>query len=194
MSHALNIHDGLGIIARDPALGILLAYGSTVPAGGVPGYAPGCRFIKTNGDSIGTVDYINIGSKTSANFVSVGLMGAIYINYVFGETTPIDAPFFVADRRYLLQALTARILVAGTDPSAVTAQIRKAASGTAISAGTLLHSGTINLKGAVDTNQTLTLVTGTANLTISINNAIGLDVTGTTTAARGVVGVLLLPY
>lgn len=69
MSHALNIHDGLGIIARDPALGILHAYGSTVPAAATEGYAPGCLFIKTNGTTYANVAYINVGTKASSSFV-----------------------------------------------------------------------------------------------------------------------------
>lgn len=72
MSHHLNIHDGTGIIARDPNQGILLAYGSTVPASGRVGYAPGAKFIKTNGTTLATVTYVNIGTKASSNFVSEG--------------------------------------------------------------------------------------------------------------------------
>lgn len=73
MSHHLNIHDGTGIIARDPNQGILLAYGSTVPASGRVGYAPGCKFIRTaSGGTLATVTYVNIGSRASANFVSEG--------------------------------------------------------------------------------------------------------------------------
>lgn len=70
MSHAINLHDGSGIEITDPSLGILLAYGSTVPSGA--GYAPGCRFIKTNANSIATAAYVNVGTKASASFVSEG--------------------------------------------------------------------------------------------------------------------------
>lgn len=191
MSHALNIHDGLGIIAKDPSVGILQAYGNTVP-GAVAGYAPGCQFHKTNGSTIGTVLYINIGTKASANFVSAGMAAAISVNYVYGDATPIDAPFFVADRIYTLQSIIVRPIVAGTDAGAVTGQIRKAASTGVLSSGVVMHSGTINLKGTIDVNQTLTLLTGAA-VTVQAGTSIGLDVTGTTTAARGVVSLLLLP-
>ena len=87
MSHALNIHDGLGVIARDPGLGILLAYGSTVPANGVAGYAPGSKFIKTNGTSASTVEFVNLGTKASASFASSGLQStspSIGIGYATG--------------------------------------------------------------------------------------------------------------
>jgi hypothetical protein len=86
MSHALNIHDGLGIIARDPGLGILLAYGSTVP-GAVPGYAPGCKFLKTNGTTASTVQFVNVGTKASATFIASGLQSTsptIGIGYATG--------------------------------------------------------------------------------------------------------------
>lgn len=72
MSRAINIHDGLGQIAKDPALGILLAYGSTVPTDASVGYAPGCKFIKTNGTSLSTTTYVNVGTKASSAFVTDG--------------------------------------------------------------------------------------------------------------------------
>lgn len=68
MSHALNIHDGLGFIAVDPSLGVLLAYGNTVPASASVGYAPGCHFVKTDGTTMANSVYINLGTKASSNF------------------------------------------------------------------------------------------------------------------------------
>lgn len=191
MSHALNIHDGLGVIARDPSAGILLAYGGTVP-GAVAGYAPGCQFIKTNGTTIGGLEYVNLGTKASANFVAASLAAAISVSFIYGEATALDQPFFIADRPYTVQSINARILVAGSDASAVTGQIRKVANGTALASGTAMHSGTIDLKGTINTNQALTLAAAPAT-TLSAAAAIGLDVTGVTTAARGVVTMLLLP-
>lgn len=72
MSHAIRVHDGLGQIAVDPALGILIAYGSTVPTDASVGYAPGCKFIKTNGTSLATTTYVNVGTKASCTFVTDG--------------------------------------------------------------------------------------------------------------------------
>jgi hypothetical protein len=191
MSHALNIHDGLGIIAKDPSNGILLAYGNTVP-GAVAGYAPGCKFIKTNGNSLGTVEFINVGTKASASFVRAGLSGAVLVPFNYGETTPLDAAIVTVDRSYIVQSIIARPLVIGADVGAVTAQIRKAPSATAIASGTALHTGTIDLKGTINTNQVLTLA-ATAVITLAAGDSIGLDVTGVTTSARGIVSVLLLP-
>ena len=117
----------------------------------------------------------------------------VVVNFVYGEATPIDAAFFVADRAYRVHKIIARPLVVGSDGSAVTAEVRKAPSGTASASGTVLHSGTIDLKGTINTNQTLTLSATTADLSLAAGDALCLDVTGTTTAARGVVTVVLLP-
>lgn len=104
-----------------------------------------------------------------------------------------DDTFFVAIRRYRVIGITARIEVTGTDAGAVTAAIKKAASGTDIASGTALHTGTIDLKGTVNTNQTLTLSATSSDLDIAAGTSIGIDLTGTMTAARGVVTVLLAP-
>lgn len=191
MSKGLNLHTGDGIIAKDPNKGILHAYGDVIPTG--PGYAPGCKFLKTNGNSIGTVEYVNVGTRLAANFVSSGLGGAVSVPYVYGDAAAIDGAFWTADRSYLLLSIIARITVAGTDAGAVTAQVRKTNNGVTIASGAALHSGTINLKGTVDTNQIMTLSTTPGITTIADRWSIGLDVTGVTTAARGVVSLLLLP-
>jgi len=68
MSKGLNIHDGTGIIARDPGQGILHAYGTTVPTDATTGYAPGCLFIKTNGTTGVTINYVNTGTLASCVF------------------------------------------------------------------------------------------------------------------------------
>lgn len=116
-----------------------------------------------------------------------------FVSFVYGEATPIDAPFFVATRTMRVAAITARPLVVGSDAGAVTAVIKKAASGTAIASGTALHSSSINLKGTANANQALTLSTTDSDLQIAAGTCIGIDVTGTTTDARGVVTVELLP-
>lgn len=73
MSHGLNIHDGTGIIARDPGLGILMAYGNAAPSDAAAGYALGCLFLRTGGSSEANILYVNVGSITSANFDAVDL-------------------------------------------------------------------------------------------------------------------------
>jgi len=105
----------------------------------------------------------------------------------------VDTPFFVADRTYVVASIQLRLEVAGSAGGAVTCQIRKAPSGTAIASGTLLHSGTGNLKGTAATNQTLTLSTVDSDVNIPSGTCIGFDLTGVSTAAKGCVTVLLIP-
>lgn len=116
--------------------------------------------------------------------------GSIPVSF-FYEATVADSSFFVADRAYRVKSIVGCVEVVGTDAGAVTAVIRKAPSATDIAAGTALHSGTFNLKGTVDTNQTLTLSTTDADLSIASGDRIGFDLTGVPTAARGFVTVLL---
>lgn len=189
MSKGLNLHTGDGMIAKDATGGILIAYGNNIPALNTPGYAPGCRFIRVSGNSIGTLDFINIGTRAACNFVSGGLNGAISVSFVYGEGTVIDAPIFVADRAYTLLSIIARPTIAGTDAGAVTAILRRAASGVGIGSGTSLHSGTINLKGTIEVNQIMPITVSA----IPIGVSIGIDVSGVPTAARGIVSLLLLP-
>lgn len=192
MSHAIRLHDGTGEIALDPAAGILLAYGSTVPSDNAVGYAPGCHFLKTNGTGLSSTMYVNIGTKAACNFDQMGLGGAIVATCLYGEATALDGAFFVANRAYQVQSIVGRPLVAGTG-GAATAEIRKAPSGTASASGTVLHTGTYDLVGTINTNQTLTLSTTAATILLAAGDSLCLDVTGTTTSARGVISVLLLP-
>lgn len=99
----------------------------------------------------------------------------------------VDKVFFVAARPLRVVSIIARPEAAGTDAGAVTAAIKKAASATAIGSGTALHTGTINLKGTAATNQSLTLTDSAVE--VAAGSAIGIDFTGTLTAAAGVVTV-----
>lgn len=51
-----------------PARGHLIAAGDTVPTDGDDGYCPGCLFFHMDGSGNGAVLYVNVGTKTSANF------------------------------------------------------------------------------------------------------------------------------
>ena len=48
--------------------GILLAYGTTVPADNATGYSPGCIFIHVDGSSASDLVFVNEGTKLLANF------------------------------------------------------------------------------------------------------------------------------
>lgn len=116
--------------------------------------------------------------------------GFVAVNIEYNASS-VDKVAFVATRDYRVKAITGRPTVAGTDGSAVTAVIKKAASGTAITSGTALHASTFNLKGTADTVQSLTITaTGDTDL-IPAGTCIGIDFTGTLTSATGVVTVTL---
>jgi hypothetical protein len=59
---------GRGIIESVPGIGILRAYGETVPTDGDTGYASTCCFQKLGGTTLDTVLYVNIGTQESCNF------------------------------------------------------------------------------------------------------------------------------
>lgn len=114
----------------------------------------------------------------------------ITFNYV---ASSVDNVFYVSNRKMIVKGIVGYPVVAGTDAGAVTAVVKKAASGTAITSGTALHSGTFNLKGTAATNQTLTLSTTAADLEIPAGTCIGVDFTGVLTSAVGCITVLLAP-
>lgn len=117
--------------------------------------------------------------------------GTVSVSFTYAA--PVDHAAWIADRPYIVRKITGRVRVVGSDVGAVTAEIRKAPSGTAPSAGTILHTGTLDLKGAVDTDQNLALHGTIANTIIAKGDAICMDTTGTTTAATGVVALELMP-
>jgi len=51
-----------------PGVGILRAWGDTVPTDGESGYAPSCHFQKIDGTTLDTVLYVNIGTLASCDF------------------------------------------------------------------------------------------------------------------------------
>lgn len=86
------------------------------------------------------------------------------------------------------------VRVAGSG-GACTLQIFKVPDGVAVASGTLLHSGSYNLVGTVDTQQVLTLVsdpTGTV-LQMLPGDALGYVLTGTATSAVGTFTVATEP-
>lgn len=70
MSTPLTLHSASGTIVSVPGIGILDAYGNTVPTDGAEGYAPGCTFRHTDGGD-GTSLYVNEGTAASCDFNAV---------------------------------------------------------------------------------------------------------------------------
>ena len=89
MSHGLRIHDGSGIIAADPGVGILKAYGATVPTDGTKGFAPGCLFQDTDA-AAGSQVYVNEGTSALCDFNALPMLGARLVN-VTGSTLSLTA-------------------------------------------------------------------------------------------------------
>lgn len=130
----------------------------------------------------------------AAPTLSNPIVAPIIVTYVYGDATPIDGAFFVAERAYRVISVQLRSTIAGTDGGAVTGVVKKAPSATGISGGTAVHQSSFNLKTTADTNATAVSLSATeADTELAAGDALGLDVTGTTTAARGCVTVVLLP-
>lgn len=104
----------------------------------------------------------------------------------------VNQAIFTADRPYTVKAVRGRVDVLGTG-GACTYQIRKAVSGTIGTSGVLLHSGTFNLVGTINTMQNLTLTTTLADLQMAAGDSIYMHLTGTATSAIGNVTVTLNP-
>lgn len=123
----------------------------------------------------------------------VGASGAVFdwpivLNYIASLVTQT---FYTATRAVRVTSISGRVRVAGTG-GACTISFFKVPSGTAVGSGTLLHSGSFNLVGAVDTVQTLVLIPG-AGLTLAAGDSIGYVLTGTATSAVGTVSVSVTP-
>jgi hypothetical protein len=103
-----------------------------------------------------------------------------------------DASFFVADRAYVVKGIRGVNDVIGTG-GACTAVVRKVPTGTGLTSGTALHSGSYNLVGTAATNQILTLSTTASDLLLAAGDRLAIDYTGTATSAIGAVTVTMSP-
>ena len=118
-----------------------------------------------------------------------------YVNQVSSESyivqpTPADQLLRRMTDNVIVSSVIYTPTVVGSDAGAVSAVVRKATGTTAIASGTTLHaSGSFDLKGTINTDQTAVLATSAATLTFAPGDRLVLDVTGTTTAATGIVTV-----
>lgn len=108
-------------------------------------------------------------------------------------STSVDNTTFTASRAYIVKSVIVRPDVIGSDGAAVTVAVKIAPSATAISGGTAVHIGTGDLKGTANTNQVLALSATPSDLLLPAGSSIGLDFTGTLTAAVGNVSIALCP-
>lgn len=121
-------------------------------------------------------------ATTASKFITFNYTSALVTQEVF------IAPF--ACRITAIQGVPR---VAGSDGSAVTLAFYKCADGVAVGSGSLLHSGTYNMKGTADTNQALTLTNDQTALNMVAGDRIGYVLTGTATSAVGSITITVEP-
>lgn len=119
----------------------------------------------------------------------IGAGGGETVTYYFGPT-PIDTPFWVAPYACTVTSISFRPVASAAGATLV---VKKAPSGTAVASGTALHSNNFTLDGTANTNQAGTLSATAAARDLAAGDALGIDVTGTTTNATGVVTVTVVP-
>jgi len=108
----------------------------------------------------------------------------INVNYI---STLVTQALFVADTAaQRIASITGRVRVAGSG-GACTLSFYKCASGIAAASGTLLHSGSYNLVGTADTNQTITLIPDVDTRTFNSGDSLNMVLTGTATSAVGTI-------
>lgn len=103
----------------------------------------------------------------------------------------VDTWVFLADADYEVVGVRTIPTVAGTDVGAVTADVVKASGTTAVASGTTVLSATIDLKGTANTLITSTLTSTAANKRLASGDRLGVNFTGTLTAAVGLIQVNL---
>ena len=110
----------------------------------------------------------------------------------------VDAPVFICpeNAEYEVVEVMERHEVLGTDGGAVTLDVVKAASATAIAGATTVLSSTFNLKATVATTVRKTVASGLvaakSTRRLTAGQALGLDFGGTQTAVAGLVVVIVL--
>jgi hypothetical protein len=99
--------------------------------------------------------------------------------------TPNGVTVFIADRALNITDIVG--VVETANGAAATVSVVKAANNQALSAGTVIHSGSFNANGTAGMNQTLTLTMTTMNA----GDRLGLTSTGTFTASVGSISVMV---
>jgi hypothetical protein len=108
---------------------------------------------------------------------AVAAAPAILSSSWLAGANPNNSTIFIAPRALTITSLVGVLDVA--NGAAATVSVVKAASGTALSAGTVIHSGSFNANGTTNTNLTLALTT----TTMASGDRLGITTTGTFTNA-----------
>lgn len=102
-----------------------------------------------------------------------------------------DNVIYIANCPMEVEEIKCMPVVAGSDGSAVTAEVKKASGTTATGSGTSLATATFDLKGTAYTVQTATLSSTKSVRELASGDRLGIDFTGTLTAAEGFIQVRL---
>jgi|TARA_Y100000310_G_scaffold158782_1_gene158225 hypothetical protein len=134
-------------------------------------------------------DMITVESDNNGDWVVSGVT-VIDVSSKYNAAS-VDDRFMTANRPWRVIGVRATVTVAGSDGSAVTAEVEKVPSGTAIASGVDIATATFNLKGTANTVQAGTLTSTDADLDLVAGDSLAVDFTGTLTAATGVITVAL---
>lgn len=118
-----------------------------------------------------------MGKRFTVTAVLPGTMPATAANY---------GVVFIAPKKCVVKSVREAHTTLGTDGSAVGLNLEKLTGTQALDGGTALLSANINLKGAVNTVQSGTLITTAASLQLNAGDRLALKDSGTLTAVAGV--------
>jgi len=114
----------------------------------------------------------------------------VTFNYdILGNKT--DNVIYIANCPMEVTEIVCMPTVAGSDGSAVSAEVKKASGTTATGSGTAIQSAVFDLKGTAYTVQTATLAAAKATRELASGDRLGVDFSGTLTAAEGFIQVRL---
>jgi hypothetical protein len=102
-----------------------------------------------------------------------------------------DNVVFIANGPMEVTEIKCMPVVAGTDAGAVTAEVKKASGTTATGSGTAVQTATFDLKGTIYTVQTAGLSATKSVRELAAGDRLGIDFTGTLTAAEGFIQIRL---
>lgn len=118
----------------------------------------------------------------------------LYITNIVPGTSAATAAnysiFWIAPAACLLIGFKEVHVTAGTDAGAVTLDLEKLTGTTAPGSGVSMLSSTLSLKATINTVQTATITTTTANKTLALGDRVAFKLTGTPTAVANVVGLM----
>lgn len=97
-----------------------------------------------------------------------------------------DGRMFIANESWEVVEIREVHQTLGTDTGAVSLQVNKVPSGTALASGTSMLATAFDLKASINVPRTGALTTTAADLQLAAGDSIGLETAGTLTAVDGV--------